>query len=459
MDQIPKPANKQSENKRIINTPSVSSFSPASSVSPVAPNLPVVPPVKSTFAASSPVRPAQPLPVQPEKSPIGSELENARLELENAPAPDVVAKPSVNMGTSGNGRQFKLASTEVQGPKPPLVNSSGSKFAMIAITIIIIAILGIGGYYFYTKDNNIQPASTPVVIIPTATPIADKNLDSDKDGLPDNIEKILGTNPYKADTDGDGYNDLQEIKSGYSPLIAGPAGKYTPQEWDIVKGKIKIEDPEFYKREFETPTVSLSPSPAVSSIPLSFVCGTSTVKDTDNNIYNTVKISEQCWLKENLKVTKNAAGEAITRYCYNNDPKICETDGGLYDWNTAMNKSTAEGAQGICPNDWHVPKDSEWYVLEKGLATGSCSANRTGPDCYSVGTEIQKSGSSEFGAVLAGFRNPHGPFDSQSKDARFWTSKENDIFAWDRELYSMDSMIYRTANDKRDSLSVRCLKN
>jgi len=44
-----------------------------------------------------------------------------------------------------------------------------------------------------------------------------------------------------------------------------------------------------------------------------FVCGTDTVSDIDNNIYNTVQIGEQCWLKENLKVTKNPAGEAIVR--------------------------------------------------------------------------------------------------------------------------------------------------
>jgi len=43
--------------------------------------------------------------------------------------------------------------------------------------------------------------------------------DSDKDGLSDDIEMSLGTNPFKADTDGDGVSDYDEInKTHTSPL-------------------------------------------------------------------------------------------------------------------------------------------------------------------------------------------------------------------------------------------------
>lgn len=50
------------------------------------------------------------------------------------------------------------------------------------------------------------------------------NADTDADGVPDATEKIYKTNPLKADTDGDGYNDGIEIKKGFNP--AGP-GKLT----------------------------------------------------------------------------------------------------------------------------------------------------------------------------------------------------------------------------------------
>jgi hypothetical protein len=46
--------------------------------------------------------------------------------------------------------------------------------------------------------------------------------DTDKDGLSDYDEvKIYGTDPVKADSDGDGYLDGDEMKNGYNPLGDG----------------------------------------------------------------------------------------------------------------------------------------------------------------------------------------------------------------------------------------------
>jgi len=45
--------------------------------------------------------------------------------------------------------------------------------------------------------------------------------DFDKDGLPDEIEKLYGTDPHNPDSDGDGYKDGEEIKNGYNPVGPG----------------------------------------------------------------------------------------------------------------------------------------------------------------------------------------------------------------------------------------------
>lgn len=56
---------------------------------------------------------------------------------------------------------------------------------------------------------------------------SDKNIfqDTDQDGLSNDEEKLYGTNPNKADSDGDSYSDGTEIKSGYDPLKPAPGDK------------------------------------------------------------------------------------------------------------------------------------------------------------------------------------------------------------------------------------------
>ena len=46
--------------------------------------------------------------------------------------------------------------------------------------------------------------------------------DTDGDGLPDDVEAVIGTNPNKADTDGDGINDGAEVQQGTDPLDGLP---------------------------------------------------------------------------------------------------------------------------------------------------------------------------------------------------------------------------------------------
>jgi len=57
-----------------------------------------------------------------------------------------------------------------------------------------------------------------------------KKIDTDNDGLSDDEENLIGTNPQIADTDKDGFLDGEEIASGHNPLIPAPADdlKYNP---------------------------------------------------------------------------------------------------------------------------------------------------------------------------------------------------------------------------------------
>ncbi|MFO0702539.1 MAG: sortase [Candidatus Andersenbacteria bacterium] len=62
--------------------------------------------------------------------------------------------------------------------------------------------------------------STAATVSYTA-PDPASTVDTDHDGIKDSVEvRYYGTDPRKADSDGDGYSDLTEIVNGYSPLKA-----------------------------------------------------------------------------------------------------------------------------------------------------------------------------------------------------------------------------------------------
>jgi len=49
----------------------------------------------------------------------------------------------------------------------------------------------------------------------------DPNLDSDNDGVPDAIELEYGSDPFEADTDGDGWDDGEEVDGNTNPMSGG----------------------------------------------------------------------------------------------------------------------------------------------------------------------------------------------------------------------------------------------
>lgn len=106
-----------------------------------------------------------------------------------------------------------------------------------------------------------------------------------------------------------------------------------------------------------------------------------TMTDVDGNVYNTVQIGDQCWMKENLRTTRYADGTSIQ--CGNGDtssimayyyyPSNVAAYGLLYNWSAVMRNSSSSntnpsGVQGICPIGWHVPSKSEWSQLKSYMA-------------------------------------------------------------------------------------------
>jgi len=98
-------------------------------------------------------------------------------------------------------------------------------------------------------------------------------------------------------------------------------------------------------------------------------CGT--VKDIDGNVYQTVMMGNECWLRENLRTTHYADGKAITPApaSPNADTSRVTAYGRLYTWFSVLNgaeptEETDGRVQGPCPDGWHVPANFEWMGVE-----------------------------------------------------------------------------------------------
>lgn len=219
-----------------------------------------------------------------------------------------------------------------------------------------------------------------------------------------------------------------------------------------------------------------------------------TVTDVDGNIYRTVQIGEQVWMAENLRTTHFADGAAIPyvesnsswydlvddskAYCwYDNNSANKELYGALYTWNAAMNgvNSTDDNpsrVQGVCPEGWHLPSDSEWKELEMFLGMSREEADATlfrGIDeggkmkdagtAYWVSPNTGATNSSGFSALPGGFRDFNGAFAYLGTSAYFWTTLQDGSGAFYRRLWHEYSESYRHGQIKHKGSSVRCVKD
>jgi hypothetical protein len=68
-------------------------------------------------------------------------------------------------------------------------------------------------------------------------------IDSDADGLVDDLEAYYGTDPLNPDSDSDGYSDGTEVKNGYNPLGEGKLEKAGTILGEIIASESILEQP------------------------------------------------------------------------------------------------------------------------------------------------------------------------------------------------------------------------
>lgn len=186
------------------------------------------------------------------------------------------------------------------------------------------------------------------------------------------------------------------------------------------------------------------------------------VSDYDGNIYNTVTIGNQVWLKENLKSLHYSDGMAISGVMsYNNNDSLANIYGRLYTWDAAMRNSTQQGVQGVCPVGYHVPTDSEWTVLGNYLGGNSIAGGKL-KETDTVHWYPPNTGAtnSSWFTALGGGEWENGVFQFIKMYGLFWSSTQaSSTQAKYRYLqYTTNSLSSYTWN-KTLAYSIRCIKD
>ena len=168
--------------------------------------------------------------------------------------------------------------------------------------------------------------------------------------------------------------------------------------------------------------------------------------DFDGNKYATVKIGDQTWMAENLKVTHYRTGDPISNvtdgskwrslytgaYCnYENNINNSTIYGRLYNWYAVTD------SHNIAPTGWHVPTEQDWdslefYLLNHGFAfengdphdIGKSLASTSGWDtcniACSVGNDQVSNNKSGFTALPGGYRS--GEYVEVGISSNWWSS-------------------------------------
>ena len=182
-------------------------------------------------------------------------------------------------------------------------------------------------------------------------------------------------------------------------------------------------------------------------------------------------------MAENLNIGKMVLGSEeqnddneIERYCYDNDPAMCDKYGGLYQWAEMMqlpsrcNTDNCDGKikgehQGICPDGWRLFEWDDFVIVKEfydkyddGYAPGLRS------QCFSGYN------TSGFSLMGAGLRKPEGRFDRLLEFAGWFYPDEVD----DNQEMAHGGLVSRYDDDevpqkndrhyKTYGYSVRCVK-
>lgn len=272
----------------------------------------------------------------------------------------------------------------------------------------------------------------------------------------------------------------------------------------IVDG-MEYQSVTIHQNQYDSENLTLNFSVSVHGYPCPDM---PTVTDHEGNVYNTVQVGTQCWMKENMRCTTSPSTGTMMiedipsssytgkkAYYVNGSPSNADTYGLLYNWNAAVDTfsisygeiSTNDdytnavsvtfsgNRRGICPQGWHIPTDAEWTVLTEYVSDQSefqCDGDRDNiakalastmgwngnSDACTIGNDTSANNATGFSALPTGYFN--GTFANFGNRAYLWsTTSGGSAMVYTRNLYCYDAKMVRYENFKACGFAVRCLRD
>ena len=194
------------------------------------------------------------------------------------------------------------------------------------------------------------------------------------------------------------------------------------------------------------------------------------VTDIDGNLYTTVTIGTQTWMKQDLKTTRfndgtpipnvidNTAWGALTTpgYCwYQNNVANGATYGALYNW-YAVNTGR------LAPKGWHVATDAEWTTLTNFLGGNEVAGGKLKEAglAHWITPNSLATNETGFSALPGGYRYNNGTFYDQGLNGKWWCATESHAsYAFSRFLDYDDDYLFRSYYYERFGFSVRLVRD
>jgi len=202
-----------------------------------------------------------------------------------------------------------------------------------------------------------------------------------------------------------------------------------------------------------------------------------TMTDRDSNIYQTVRIGDQVWMAENLRVTHFMNGAPIpNRTDYT---QWAQVDNGAFCWyandyeiygqyyGALYNSYALTDPRGLCPDGWHIPRIGEWDTLVSQLgglavAGGKLKSAFTAylqPPCW-IPPNYMGTNESGFSAFPGGVRSyVDGIFTGESAYGYWWSVTPDTTGIDVIGLATNSEAVFRLVFNHQSGASVRLLQD